>query len=218
LRRLVLLITTIFMSVSCQKKSEGTGSVSFTFPASTRSSDSAKISTLSVDFSKVCYMANVTGGILTNTKKSACDIPFGIHTDFQAPESAATLMVPRGTGYTLEIFAYSRNSTSEACPKLSGDSLSGVSLAKLSLVGKTSFNVDAAEVSVTVNVADPAANVATQFTMPAVCTAASEASGGSILISAGGLRYFRPVDSSDGVKRTSVTNGYGLVLGKDGTR
>lgn len=156
--------------------------------------------------------------MITGTKKSACDIPFGVHTDFQAPESAATLTVPRGTGYSLEIFAYSRTSASEACPDLNGDSLTGINLSKLSLVGKTNFNVDAAEVSVRVNVTDPGATVASQFTMPAVCSASTQESGGPILVSTGGRRFYRAVDSSDGVKRMSTVNGYGLVLGKDGSR
>ncbi len=216
LLRLLILLSTVLFLVSCQKKNEGSGVVSLTFPAANRSS--SKVGALAVDFAKVCYLANVTGGIVAGTKKSECDIPFGIHTAFQAPESAATLTIPRGTGYSLEIFAYSRTSASEACPTLTGDSLTGINLFKLSLVGKTNFNVDAAEVSVTVNVTDPGATVASQFTMPAVCTAAFQESGGPILVSTGGLRFYRAVDSSDGVKRISTTNGFGMVLGKDGSR
>ncbi len=190
--------------------------MSLTFPAANRSS--GKVGAMSVDFAKVCYLANVTGGIINGTKKSACDVPFGIHTAFQAPGSASTLTVPRGTGYNLEIFAYSRSSASEACPTLTDESLTGINLLKLSLVGKTNFNVDAAEVSVTVNVTDPGATVASQFSMPAVCIASFQESGGPILVSTGGLRFYRAVDSSDGVKRVSTTNGFRMVLGKDGSR
>jgi hypothetical protein len=202
---------------ACQKKNQATSVVSLTFP-SAKSGASQKISTLSVDFSLVCYMANVTGAALIPTKKTSCDVPLGIRTQFQKPETEASLLIPRGNGYTVEIFAYSRASSSEPCPAIVTESLAGLDLKKIALVGKSTFDVQAAEVAVTVNVADPASNILSQYSMPALCSLNSgPGSGGPILVSSGGLRFYRAVDSSDGQKYTS-TNGFGLVLGKDGTR
>jgi hypothetical protein len=217
LRRIVLVAVIACTLISCQKKKEGDGMVSLNFPAASFKA-SGKITALSINFANVCYMANVIGGGISAKKGGSCDVPMGVHSNFVAPAASTTLLVPRGSGYSIEIFAFARNAGTDPCPTFNSDSISGLDLSKVYLVGKSTFNMDAADVSVDVGVADPGSNVAAMYAMPGTCVASAPPVSGAIITGANGYKLYRSVDESDGPIRISPEHGFGLVLRKDGSQ
>jgi len=206
--------------VSCQKKKEDGGLVSLTFPSSSFSAKSSKVHASAIDFAKVCYFANVTGGSITdrNTNPAQCDVKIGKRSDFKKSGESVELELTRGTGYTLQIFAYQLDSTAQGCPKFDGDSVSKLNLSKLFEVGKATFDMNAAEVAVTIQVDDPGKSVLTQYNMPLACRPANPPGNSPpILTSKDGYRLYRAVAPTDGVITVSSQNGYKLTLGKDGS-
>jgi hypothetical protein len=210
--------------VACQKKKEGNGVVSLTFPArsfSVSGKASQSVGAMSLDFAKVCYLASVTGGSAGDGTIRGCSVPLGItddrSTSFMAPGSSVELKVNKGAGYTLRIFAYLRDSSTDACPSI-GSAFSTSNFSRLYEVAKQKFDMDSDDVTLNVSVTDTSTTLASQYSLPATCTASAAPVGAPILISPNGSKISLSVVEGDGVVRSSSPGNYKLTLVKDGSR
>lgn len=125
---------------------------------------------LSYDFTKACFAVNVTGGaVVPSVPSSKCSVSVGVFQGFVAPGGSISMSVPNGTGYKLEVYAYSRSSSSDACPAPT-KGMDGLDLTRVSTVGTVaSFDAVQPEVSLNVDISAPASNLAVDRGLAANC-------------------------------------------------
>ncbi len=127
------------------------------------------------DFAKACFAISVTASDITSSSGDGiCDIPVGIFYGFVAPGASVSLMIPSGAARKLEVFAYTRTSSTDSCPS-GKTNLKDLELERLTRVGLiSSFDVSPPEITLTVNLTEPSANLATQYALPDSCQPASQ--------------------------------------------
>lgn len=127
--------------------------------------------TVVYDWSRACFIANVRGQGIADTVESSCDIAVGAFSGSVAPGESLSLNIARGVSRRLEIFAYFRATSAEACPALQ-KGFGSLRRTQVVRVGEVpNFNVDKDSVEVEVNLTMPAQsiNLLTQYTLPASC-------------------------------------------------
>lgn len=175
IRRTSVLVAGILFGIlasSCSMKDKGAESrVVLNIPSS--KTLSSRVGALSYAWEKACFAINITAPDITSPADSSCEVHRGVFAGMVAPNSTLSAYVSRGGGRKLELFAYLRSASTDACPQLAGG-FGGLDRKKIVRVGLVeSFDVDSDEVNLTVNVSEPAAtdSVYSQYSMPAVCVA-----------------------------------------------
>lgn len=208
----VPLIATFALS-ACSKN-EGTSSVSFRIPSVTELEargvpQSKSVTALGIpdatrNWAYACFLVNVTGPEIASVSAAQCDISLGKFAGSVPPstsvsDSKLSLQVPKGSGRKFEIFAYFRNSTSEACPS-NISRLSQMNLDHTARIGSTTVDLakDEETVDIVIQVPGASDSVITQYSLPATCVA----TGGAIAPS------FLRATAGSLVQQTTILNGY----------
>jgi hypothetical protein len=177
LSSLVWAVLILFLS-SCSNHSAQQNTSSFTiqFPNAKDTSAHATghnsaLASAVYAFSPACFAINVTASDIANQKQNTCDVPIGIFQGFVAPGATVTVTVPQGHSRKLEIFAYLRTSSADACPSGQSD-LGGLDRTRLVRVNDpVTFDAMSASVDVTVNLNNPgnSQNLISQYSLPKSC-------------------------------------------------
>ena len=191
----VVLGAMALLMVSCglvKPMSGEDATVRIRFPAVSTSNELRKpdsVGTLAAaDFAKSCFIVNVTGsGITAGMNPDApvasgvnCDIKRGVFKGTVKPGDQIAITVPYGTARRLEVFAYQRDSETDACPAL-GPDFGKLSKEKIIRVGLVeTFDTTARDVTVPVELRMPASNVniITQYGMSLACVSPTTPFGG----------------------------------------
>ena len=153
--------------------SAGNSRVAIVFPSEAQLN---KVSTKSVsafaqtyDFARACFAVSVTGaGIPFTVSSATCDVPVGVFQGFVPPGGSVSMEIPNGTARRLEVIAYARATSGEACP--TGTSLKGLNVTRLARVGVIdSFDALEPDVVVEVQLKVPSQNLAEQNNLPQSC-------------------------------------------------
>lgn len=161
--------------------------VALRFPEARRLNSEKLSASATYDWSRVCFIVNVTAQDIPRATTGQCEVPLGIFVGTVPPGGEVAIEIPRGNGRKLEVFSYLRASAATACPALRGG-FGAIDRSKIVRVGQIgSFDTQTAEMSLTLMLQAPAdgASVLSQYSMPATCATASAARPGSGRIAAG---------------------------------
>ena len=186
-----------------------TSKLQFHFPTTNQTTMAEKKSyassvsamTLGFDWSRVCYMVNISAPDIPTSKAATCDIPLGLFQGSVPPGGTLALDVPAGTGRSVDVLVYLRNAASDSCPSL--DTKSGfttLSRTRFVRVGQTApVDMTKASVEVEVEVSTPAdgVNLVTQYGLPSSC---------------------KPVTVPQGGATSRITSGHTLISGNVGSQ
>ena len=172
LRFSLLTMLAAFLSFGCASPKSGGPVLTIQFPtsASTNSANKSDVSTLSFDWANVCYIVNVTGPGIAESRSNACEIPTGIFKGSVAPGGTMELEVPRGANRRLEVFIYRRLASGDACPTLN-DRFGTTDRSKVSRVAIVENILVDGDRAVNVSVKEPTASdsLLAQFSLAASC-------------------------------------------------
>jgi hypothetical protein len=162
----------LVFALGCSRKAGKTATISIQFAKNSDQKVSAS-STYSSTL-KACYGLSVTGpGITANS--STCSPPIGVTAGFVAAGGAIEATVPYGTKRRFDVFLYlEKEGENNPCPQL-GTAFSKEQLAQTYLIGtadNVSIDQPSVSISITENFPGVANTIATNFALPASCTAA----------------------------------------------
>jgi len=156
------------------------------------------------DFTKACFAVNVIGGsVPPSVISSQCEVPVGVFQGFVPPGSAVSMSVPNGSGYKLEVYAFSRTSSADPCPA-PAKGLSGVDLTRVATVGTVaSFDALQPEVRLNVDISAPTSNLAVDRGLPGHCFS----SGRTQILASAAITSGRAVQKGGSYKLIGVISG-----------
>ena len=165
---------TLTLVTGCASQKAGGPVLTLRFPTATtlRSAAHSKsdVSTLSFDWASVCYIVNVTGPGVSESKANACEIPTGVFKGSVPPGGSVELVVPRGANRRLEVFIYRRLATGDTCPALQNGfgSTDRSRISRVAVVENILIDGDR-QVDVDVKVPTPADSLISQYSLAANC-------------------------------------------------
>jgi hypothetical protein len=177
----VFVVSALVALSGCSLKRGGSSSVTLKFPSAeqlkSKTSSAQKISASNLDWSKACFMVNVTGPGLDSAPKTKCDVPVGVFGGSVETSGTIELKVDKGSQRKVEVFAYFRSSTSETC--LKKDSLNQFDPGSVASVGSTvvDFNDDTEIVDVEIGLPNVNDNLVSEFSLPGFCASGAVAAG-----------------------------------------
>ncbi|MCB9025404.1 MAG: hypothetical protein H6625_03730 [Bdellovibrionaceae bacterium] len=113
--KLIFLITTLFFLASCSRESSDYSSLMVQLPEHLSKNKVAGLG-FQDDVAKICYAVNVVGPGLPAGSNACGPVP-GVFSAFMPAGSQLELLVPNGTGRTVELYMLALNATNDTCPK-----------------------------------------------------------------------------------------------------
>ncbi len=193
MRFLILYFTALAVLSGCNPKvGGGTSSVSLKVPTLSElqslsggslSGSSAgpiaqSISASDRDWSKACFMVNVTGPDITDsTFRPACGITTGAFAGSVGPGGALTVSVPKGNDRKFEVFAFFRSSSALPCD--AKKSVNEFDLGHTSRLGSAVASIlkDDESVDISLSLSAAQQTVVAQYGLPGSCDASGPGPG-----------------------------------------
>ena len=177
--KLLSTVALSFIALACTPNKKDS-SVTIQMPGNSSHSQSNKlsqsVSALSSPFDSYCFMVNVTGGASASAKKNSCEVEKGITTKFVAAGSSATLTVPQGSGYRLQLIGYDTGVVGGTCPSLNATSdLEALDQTKIKELAVKDFDAAGEQTTVNLTAVIPAADLKTQYGLSSNCAVSSAA-------------------------------------------
>ncbi len=123
------------------------------------------------DWSRVCYMINVTANDIPQSSGGSCSLPIGIFRGAIPPGGSVLLEVARGKGRKLEVFTFMRESESAECPSLASG-FGTIDPLKIVRVGQVPyFDTEESTMTVRVDLQEPGSGTSliSQYQLPVTC-------------------------------------------------
>jgi hypothetical protein len=200
----LILILGSFASLGCSREKKSSSStITIRVPQSANSHNKTggvgAMSSLPTD-RKVCYGVVVNGPGMNQPRGNQCTPAASVRAGFVEAGSTVEVMVDKGVGRTVELYAYllSAGDTTGPCPGF-GDSMPPTKVASTYLIG-TAPNVDTMgdETRVDIEVSFPGLtnNYAVERGLASVCTSSSVSGGGGPSVGQMSAGYQRAVAGS----------------------
>lgn len=183
LRRLVITSLALASLSACSPKSNShSSSITLNLPSAAQlkgsgANSAQKILATNLDFAKACFMVNITGDGITDSAKTKCDVPSGVFAGSAAPGGKLEIEVNKGSNRKIEVAAYFRSSTTEACK--TKESINQFDPDSVVRVGSktTDLLLDRETVDIDISLPAVGQTLVTQYNLPAFCSAGSSTLG-----------------------------------------
>jgi hypothetical protein len=179
---LFINLSALALLSACSLKPGGSSSLTLKFPSASELSAKSgaaaqKLNSANIDWSKACFMVNVTGSGIDSPVKNKCDVPSGAFGGSVKPSGSLQLDVAKGASRKIEVFAYFRASSVADCPK--HNTLNKFDPGSVASVGSSTVDITQDSQVVDVSVSLPGANdsLISEFNLPSFCSATSVALG-----------------------------------------
>lgn len=184
-------VLTVLFLTACSLKPSGPSSVTLNLPSAnqlnsqtasqSKSVSAQKINSANLNWSKACFMVNITGAGISSPTANKCDVPSGVFAGAVKLNSSSNvkvdLVVEKGNKRKIEVFAYFISSANGSC--VARKSLNEFDPGSVASLGSTTVDImqDKQAVDISISLPDVNSNLVSQFHLPALCTSTATALG-----------------------------------------